>query len=226
MNHPHPQAAAAVDAAARKIADAASRRLVERQAGIHERFGTGAQRIWTDHMHQRLLELSAALAAGEPKLFTSKVEWSRGAMSARGLAQGDLEASLLCLREELENILTGEARQACIACMDAALGELQTSAWDPTHPVLDAGLPHDRLALAYIQCVVAGNVHQAMETVLDALDDWLEVPDAFTRVLLPAQQEIGRLWHLDKTDGRRRASGQFHHSTVNGGTGQPRGAIK
>ena len=198
MSHPDPQAAAAIDAAAREIADAASRRLIARQAGIHDRFGTGAQRIWTDHLHQRVLELSAALAAGEPKMFSSKVEWSRGAMSARGLAHGDLEVSLVCLREELENILTGEARQASIECMDAALGELKTAVWDPTHSMLDAGLPHDRLALAYIQAVVSGNVHQSMESVLDALDDWLEVPDAFTRVLLPAQMEVGRLWHLDK----------------------------
>ena len=64
--------------------------------------------------------------------------------------------------------------------------------------MLDAGLREDRLALNYLQTVLAGNVFPAMDTVLDAVSQGLPIRDAYLKVLLPAQQEVGRLWHLNE----------------------------
>ncbi len=36
-----------------------------------------------------------------------------------------------------------------------------------------------------------------MAIVLDAVDEGLSVPDAIFKVLLPAQREVGRLWHVN-----------------------------
>jgi methanogenic corrinoid protein MtbC1 len=190
-------AASAIEEQAHTIAAEACAALLAKHADIDSRFGSDTQEMWTDHLQQRLVELSVALAAGDDNLFAARLAWSRSAMQARGLTSADLDTSLTALRAALTEQLDNDAGTAAVACIDQAMQMLEKSSPGKLEPVLDAGAPLDRLALQYVQTVVAGNVLPGMQLVIDAVERGTTVADAYLRVLLPAQQEVGRLWHLN-----------------------------
>ncbi len=183
---------------AHAIADRACRELLAEHADIASRFGDEAQQLWADHLQQRLMELAAALSAGDHGLFTARLAWSRAAMQARGLTATDLDTSMAVLRAALAESLDGEERERALEFVDAALDAISKGAASHLDPFLDAGVPLERLALQYVQTVVTGNVTAAMQLVIDAVRHGTSVQDAFLRVLLPAQREVGRLWHLNE----------------------------
>jgi methanogenic corrinoid protein MtbC1 len=118
-------------------------------------------------------------------------------MKARGLTTDDLDTSMMALRTALAEQLDNDTGAAALECIDQAMQMLDSSSPGKLGPVLDAGVPLDRLALQYVQAVVAGNALPGMQLVLDAVKHGTPVADAYLRVLLPAQQEVGRLWHLN-----------------------------
>jgi len=190
--------AMAVESNAHAIADHACKELLTKHADISARFGTDAQEVWTDHLQQRLLELAAALTAGDPAMFTARLAWSRSAMQARGLSAKDLDTSLGVLRDAVAAKLTESSNSPALAYIDQAMGSLHQGLPGKLAPVLDAGIATDRLALQYVQTIVAGNVLPGIALVVDAVEQGTSIHDAYLRVLLPAQKEVGRLWHLNE----------------------------
>jgi methanogenic corrinoid protein MtbC1 len=193
----NPAAASAIENHAHAIATQACGQLLANHADIDSRFGSDAQEMWTDHLQQRLMELSVALAAGDNGLFAARLAWSRSAMQARGLSSADLDTSLITLRAVVAEQLDNENGAVALEYIDQATQMLAKNSGGKLDSQLDAGVPSDRLALQYVQAVVAGNVLPAMQLVLDAVKHGTSVKDAYLRVLLPAQQEVGRLWHLN-----------------------------
>jgi len=193
-----PSAATLVEQSATEIARAACDRLLANDTSICERFGAEAEKLWTDHLNQRILELSAAIAADDPAMFASRLTWSRAAMQARNITPQDLHTSLNSLQAAIDEHLQADARDAALACIEQARVELSKPTKGKLASQLDAGLLQDRLALQYVQAVLAGNVFPGMQVVLDAVARGLPIEDAYLDVLLPAQQEVGRLWHLNE----------------------------
>jgi hypothetical protein len=142
-----------------------------------------------------VLELAAALAAAEPRLFVSRVLWASKAFSARNAAPGDIRISLEALKGVLEERLPPPARQGPVQYIDQALGELH-HAPAPEQTELDPTLPAHRLALQYLEKILSGDTAAAIQAILDARDGGQQPAALYLDVLLPAQREIGRLWHL------------------------------
>lgn len=183
---------------AHAIAAQACEQLLSGNRELAERFGSAAGELWEDHLKQRLLELEAALTADDYRLFSARLAWSRSAMQARGLTAVDLDNSLVALRAAIAAQLSDESARTALAFIDQAQDALTSSATNNLEPFLDAGVPSEKLALQYLQTVAAGNVLAGMQLVIDAFEHGLPVRDTFLRVLLPAQKEVGRLWHLNQ----------------------------
>ena len=169
--------------------------MLERDPGLKDRQGANVLISWRSHLTQRVLELAAAVTAGEPVLFTGRVTWSRKAFRARGQEDADLRLSLEALRAVLEEHLPKPALAQPLEYLDAALSLLSAAypAADPSE--LDPKRPADRLALEYLQKILEGNVAEAIAAVTRAALNGLGPRAAYTDVLLPAQREVGRLWH-------------------------------
>ncbi|MFW2403495.1 MAG: B12-binding domain-containing protein, partial [Gammaproteobacteria bacterium] len=194
---PVPTAAMELEQHAHEISAAAAAHLLEHNPKIAARFGDDARSIWTEHLRQRVLELCAAMASGEVDLFVSCVTWSRTAMQARDVEASDLDASLTSLRIAVEPRLGSAPQEVVATCIDAAIAAVGREPKEFANSTLDAGLMTGRIALRYIQAVIAGNAIPGMSIVLDAVDEGLGVPEAIFNVLLPAQREVGRLWHVN-----------------------------
>lgn len=194
----NPVAANAIETHAHAIAAQAGEQLLAQHEDIDARFGDDAQEMWTDHLQQRLMELSVALAAGDNNLFATRLVWSRSAMQARGLTAEDMDNSLAALRAALAEQLKDDSGTAALEYIDKATQTLGRGTPGKLDSALDAGVPLDRLALQYVQTVVAGNALAGMQLVIDEVQHGTSISDAYLRVLLPAQQEVGRLWHLNE----------------------------
>lgn len=196
MDHANPFVAELLERSAAGYAGHVGALLFERRGGIAERYAPEAFPTWKAHLTQRIIELAAALAVGEPRLFVSRVAWSRKAFVARDREVEDLRASLAALREVLADELPGDAGADCGAYIDAAVAALDDEHAALDDSELDPKVPHDRIALLYLQQVLEGNVADAIATVRRAAENGLEPRGVYLEVLLPAQREIGRLWHL------------------------------
>lgn len=180
------------------IARLAYQDLATKDLSIVQRLGDEAQTIWTEYFSQKVMELSAALMAGDPQLFRDCMQWSVNAMQARSLRADDLDLSIDSLRSALMQHLTSEQLQSAIAYIDSAQAGINID--QPIKEIigLDPGTECSRIALHYLQAVVVGNIHSGMDTIIDQVENGLSVEDAYLKVLLPAQQEVGRLWHANK----------------------------
>ena len=170
--------------------------MAQRDPDLRERYGDAAFGSWKTHLTQRLLELAAALAAGEPRMFAARVLWSRKAFAARGRDAAGLRLSLECLREVLTERLPPPAVADATAYIEQALAALDEPEAQGEPATLDPAIPTDRLALQYLQRVLEGDVQGAINAVARSAANGVGVEGAYLRVLLPAQREIGRLWHV------------------------------
>ncbi len=175
-----------------------------RQATVkfHERLSDSGLELaenlpaWQGHFKQRIIELAAALRAEQPALFTEKVLWLRKAYAARGISSAIPKAVLEIVSETVADAMPGDAAAAVSAIIAEAVTALD-SPEDGGFP--DSALnPHDErdaLTLRYIAACMDGQTLEAASMILDAIDNGLSPEDAVIRVLLPAEKEIGNLWH-------------------------------
>jgi len=169
--------------------------MFERDPAMQEREGSSAPGAWRSHLTQRVLDLAAALSAGEPQLFTGRVLWSRKAFRAQARDEADIGRSIQALRDVLAERLPKPALDAPLACLDAALEVLAAPAEAPDATELDPQQPNHRLALEYLQKILEGNAADAVSLATRAVGEGLSPQALYMQVLLPAQREVGRLWH-------------------------------
>ena len=195
MSQPRLFAAQLLEASAPAYAACAASLLLERHPEVGERFAPHAMRDWKATLEQRVLELSAALGVEEPRLFALRVRWAEKAFRVRELSTEDFRSSLVCLREVLSEEMPEAAGTEAGNWVDQALQGLA----EPTPPAeraLDPEDPNGRLALRYLKEVLEGDARRAVELVAAAVDDGLDPRTAYLEVLVPAQREIGEMWHL------------------------------
>ena len=170
--------------------------MLEQRPEVHQQFGADALTGWKNHLTQRLLELAAALATDEPRLFVARALWTARAFRAREQDGALVQLSLETLRQVLAEHMPEPARAAPLDYLDQALKALAEPPAAEDALALDPERPADRLALRYLQNILEGNVSDAVAEVINAVRDGLDVQSAYIDVLLAAQREIGRLWHV------------------------------
>jgi len=187
-------AAEIIERGAAGFAGFAASLMIERKPSLRDRYPGDAQGVWKSHLVHRAVELSSALATGHPKLFATRVLWTAKAFSARGADIGDVRLSLEALRDVLRQHMPVPAGAAAIECLEHAIlslgGKLVVDRSE-----LDPARDCDRLALQYLQQVLEGDSSGAIRLIQSAVESGLPVRSAYLEVLLPAQREIGRLWH-------------------------------
>ncbi len=195
MSEPTSFTAEILEASASAYAAYAAHLFFDRNPDSVDRDTTNDMSAWKAHLTQRVLELSAAVGAEEPAIFAARVRWLGKAFRARDMAKHDLRSSLDCLRAVLAEELPEIARDTATSYIDSALAELDQPTSQLENVELHPEKSTDRLALQYLQAALEGNAQRAIDTVITATNNGLSTNDAYLKVLLPAQQEIGRLWH-------------------------------
>lgn len=187
-------AAELLETSASGYAALATDRLVSQYPEVAARFAPDAIANWKAALGQRIVELATALRMGEPRLFAARVAWARRAFEARDVPEADLRASLKTLAEVLAEELPEAVRRGPANMLEVALAELDRPD-SGSDSYIDPQSATGRMALEYLATVLEGDSRKAMERVLAAVDAGLEVQSVYLDVLVPAQREVGRLWH-------------------------------
>ncbi len=194
MTEPDKFVANMLVASAAAYASAAATRLLEQHPSVAEHFGPSGWSSWKAHYLQRMYELATAVACGVPEVFSGRISWTRRAFRSRAVPEEDLKQSLDCLREVLDRDLPDPARAAVTPALAAASDTLD-------QPLLEEGsaIPLDteagRVALAYLVAALEADSRLAVGTVMNAVDNGMNPKDVYSGVILPAQKELGRMWH-------------------------------
>ncbi|MFN0060390.1 MAG: B12-binding domain-containing protein [Planctomycetota bacterium] len=145
----------------------------------------------------RLTYLSTALTHARSQIFVDSIAWTRFAWEARGMPPNDFAALLAAIRDVLVEQLPPIAAQPAAAFVAAGLEELKQAPVAPTS-YMRVDTPTGRLAAEYLVQLLEGKQQNAFDLVLSAVDRGLPVRSAYMEVVVPAQQELGRLWMLDE----------------------------
>ena len=175
-------------------ASLAARRLLDRHPEVAEHFAPDAFGAWKAALAQRIVELAAALKLGVPRVFAGRVLWTESAFRARDVPVEDLRASLEALGEVLQEELPERCRKPAGQALALALEALESAGPRPELG-LDPDSETGRLALEYLSTVLEGDGRSGIDLVLGRVDAGLSVESAYLDVLVPAQREVGRLWH-------------------------------
>ncbi len=184
-----------VSAGASGFAMSSARLLLERRPELAERFGRTAFRHWSRHLVQRCRELSAALLVDEPELFAAELAWSRTGFERREVPVDDLSASLECLAETLSNELPEDSVEPLATYFELAverLAQAPEGGPDAIHGV------ENRLVLEYLEAAISGRQRRAIGLVVDAVDNGLQIEEAYRDVLEVAQRLVGEMWHAQE----------------------------
>lgn len=178
---------------ARAYAAYASVELLEGHPEAKARLGPDPFSAWQNWLAARVEELAAAAAAEQPRLFVSQVLWAKAVLAARGFAVEHFRAGLTALRRVLAKELPEGVQPLAARYLDEAV-----EAFDGPLPDVRSRLlpdtPDGRLASTYLLALLEGDRRRASRVVRDALDQPENVRDIYLHVLLPAQEELGRMW--------------------------------
>ena len=143
-----------------------------------------------------MLELAAAVRVGDPALFVRRVEWLRRAAQARTGDDSGVEPPLRSLDAALrEEAPAAPARQHRRRARRGARKPAARRS-SPSRARLGADDPFGRLALEYITTCLEGDTAAPRRPRCSPQTDGGVTPqDLYCRVLMPAQKEVGRLWH-------------------------------
>lgn len=177
-------------------AGAAASLMLEQHPELKDSEAFGAMPAWKAHLTQRVLELSAALSNSETRLFSARVLWSRRAFLARGQDTDPIVYSLQALKQTLaESLPQGDATSPG-QFIDDAIAALESTEPSEDESELEPANQIDRITLRYLQLALEGRSAEAVGELKNAMAERaLDAATIYLRVLLPAQKEIGRLWH-------------------------------
>jgi methanogenic corrinoid protein MtbC1 len=150
---------------------------------------------WHNVLTARIEDLAVAVTAGRPDFFVEQVRWIRAALEARGISPAMLRARLEALRRVLSEQIPPERLPPAMECLDRALADFDGEPAGMT-PRLSADTPEQRLAASYLLAILEGDRRRASGLILAAADEGKNVADLYLHVLQPAEEELGRMWHL------------------------------
>lgn len=193
-----------LSASASGIASLAADRLVSQRPDMRDRYRPRPVTAWRECVASRLPYLASALSTGCPKVFVEQARWASTAYSSRGGQQAadDFLASLESLREVIREQLPADSAKLAAAYVDHAIDTLRLAPLRPA-TALDPATRLGRLTGDYLAAVLEGDRRRASAIILSAArgqDGRPPVPprELYLSVLLPAQIELGRMWHLNE----------------------------
>ena len=185
------------DAVSKALAEWTVARHAETDPTVAQRYGDGWRKSWVADVQTRIRYLAQAIAVRRPKLFAETVAWSMSAFAARQIGVQDVATSLGCLREVVESEMPEAASSVAVGCIDEALQRLQATD-PPSSDRLEPKQPHGELTLKYLEAILAGRRNDAVQLIVNAAESGMSVSEVYSKVIQPAQAEIGRMWHLNE----------------------------
>ena len=197
MNQKDSITAAMLRKGASGLAGYAASELLESYPDLKHSLANHAFADWHGVLRRCVEELAAALSAGRPQFLAKHVSWLQSLLTARGMPPNAIRCAVGCLAKVLSTELPAESgTRAANLCRDSLLSLDEPMSAPPSF--LHADTPHGRLAAGYLLALLEGDRARASRMIMDAAAAGFTLPELCLKVLLPAQQEVGRMWQTDE----------------------------
>lgn len=194
MNAEARQASLVLDSVAKAVANWTVDRHAELNTQLASRYGADWRSDWLGHALSHLHMLAQAIAVRRGEVFTYSVRWESESFMARGVDQADLLQHLECLRDVVAVELPPPVGQTAKMFVEDAIGALADASPNPaSEDSLDS--TQRQRVLKYLEAILAGHRTAAESMILATLDDGVAIAEIYEKVLAPAQERLGRMWH-------------------------------
>jgi methanogenic corrinoid protein MtbC1 len=129
-------------------------------------------------------------------IFIHYLKWLKGLFSSLGIDENMMINNFKVMRKEISIGLEGKESRS-LELIDMAIEEYAGYPDDvERHIPLDN--PHAPLANEYLNLLIEGNRHEAMELILEMVESGISVKEIYLNVFEKVQREIGALWQMNK----------------------------
>ncbi len=201
-----PAAAEAIESTAMGLAARAAERMLGTPDGTSA--GPDDFRWWQSYLASRLHDLAAAVSLGRPGLFIAQMRWCHDALTAKQVPTEPFHQALAATADEFEASFAESGSMIADTFIRPAVNDLAGYISTPDS-ALDNTTTTGRLMASYILALLEGERRQAIKLIHDAVDAGLPIQDAYLKILVPAANEIGRMWHQDEV-----TVGEEHFATA------------
>lgn len=188
-------AAEILERGARAFASFAANRVFEQEAAGGKSGASPGFLAWQDQLTQIVLDLGAAVRVDEPAVFVQQVEWLRQAFAVRGAPVEALFGALDALRAALQEELPGEVFAQVDPTLRAGMEVASRPSTGAAPGTLSPSSAEGRLGLEYLQTLLSGDRRGAYAIAMRAADSGVPIRRLYLGALVPALEEVGRLWH-------------------------------
>jgi MerR family transcriptional regulator, light-induced transcriptional regulator len=193
MNERNESLAAMLNKGARTLAAYASNDLLEIEPQADSDFGPSSFSAWQNWFAARLGELAAAIASNQPQRFADHVCCAKAVLEARDISAEHPRIGLECLNAVLAKELPSEVRSIAAEYLNLALAQFERQYAAISTPLLTDS-PLGRLVAEYLLALLEGNRLRASGLIHEKVQQGENVADLYMQVLVPALEEIGRMW--------------------------------
>lgn len=164
---------------------------------LNSRYGESGRAKCVADVKYNLAYLAQAMASNSTALFADYINWVKVLFDGLKIPLQDLTASLESTGHILQQRFPGEPGATARKYIDAGIAQL-ADATSPVPSFIDETHPLAGLAQLYLQALLRGERHVASRLVLKAVDLGVNVREIYLHVFAPCQQEVGRLWQLNR----------------------------
>jgi len=180
----------------RGLAEWTVERHASKNGSLETKYGNTWRRDWKNDVELRFRYLAQAVAVENPAVFAWVSSWMRSAFAARQLDPEDLRQSLVSMKEVCASELPPDVARTLTPYLDAAIdAAMQGKAGRAAGAGEDSEPPHRTLMLRYLEKLLDTDRDGALEVILEAVRNGVAVTELHDYVLLPAQVELGEMWH-------------------------------
>lgn len=174
------------------VAIAVTNAFLDRHPDWRVRYGSRAWSAGVQDAGYHLAFLAAAVEADRPDAFAAYARWAARMLVVRGIASRFLVENLGQLRDALTAHLSEEGVAVLAAHFQRALAALAMAPESPDEPAL--GLT----AEVFLQAIVAGQRHAAVQIAKEALRSGMSLQDLYVDVFQPALYDVGARWESNR----------------------------
>jgi methanogenic corrinoid protein MtbC1 len=128
-------------------------------------------------------------------LFISSATWSRAAFLAREMGDADIRVNLRCMRAVVAEHLPATIAARASSIIDQAIAEVGVGHGVPVSPLERLGEAGTTARLFLLQ-LLQREREEAERIVQELLEGNMPLSEIYERVITPAMNEIGHMWHL------------------------------
>ena len=194
MNAEAKKASLIIDSTAKAIANWTVEQHASMAPHLPDRYGPNWCADWVGHALSQVHLLAQAVAVRSSALFAHSIRWQFESFKARGVAPTDLLQNLNCLKGVLAAELPPPVARETVEFVADAIKSLDSPMGDvEAEPVAASEMRTP--VLKYLEAILEGNRAAAESIIGAAHQSGASVADIYEKILAPAQQRLGWMWH-------------------------------